>query len=156
MTLYARQSYKKRIHVNAVNKMVTESNSDVIMDSNPSYCNGELLSTQNRNSHEHQYDYIIDEPGLFKDDDTQGAVRMEHNPSYGRVQGCNTGAAHDTTTVTMQYPNPSYNTNLKSTTRISENEYYVEPNRYHSYNDTRGMGYLEIMAPVVADNVKTS
>ena len=129
--------------------MATELKSDVIKDSNPSYNNTEL-STQNRNLHKHQHDDITHE----QDNDTQGSVRMEHNPSYRRIQGCNTGVAHDTNTA-IKYPNLSRNSNLKSSTRTSENEYY----EYHSYDDTRGMGYLRIMASAsntVADNIKTS
>ena len=133
--------------------MATELKSDVIKDSNPSYNNTEL-STLNRNLHKYQHDDITHEQCSFQDNDTQGSVRMDRNPSYGRIQGCNNGVAHDTNTA-IKYPNLSRNSNLKSTTRAYENEYY----EYHSYDDTRGMGYLRIMASAsntVADNIKTS
>ena len=134
--LCVKQSHKKRSH-SFDNKMVIELNSDVKMSNNPSYS----IVTQNRKQ-EDQYDYVLHNKFSLLDN-TKDTIKMDSNPSYGRVEGCNT-VGHDATDpdydVTIQ-TNPSYNTILKETTKDdSEDQYgYVETN-LHS---TQTAGYLK-------------
>lgn len=133
--LYVRKSYKTRSCVN--NKMATELNSDVTRQPD-AYYNTTELSEQNRKLDEHLYDYVIHDESVFQAGNEQHTLRMQYNPSYGRSQESNT-ADHDTT-----HQHSYYNLNLKSTTGISEDEYYVETDlQYHSYTDVKG--YLEII-----------
>ena len=119
--LYIRRSHKKRSHDD--DKKMPELNSDINMNANPSYDITEL-SRQRRKSYEDQYDYVINEKyNGYK----QETMRTEHNPSYGRVQGCNNDV-YDTTTV--QHPNAPSGINSKSSTRIPEEEHYVDTNHY--------------------------
>ena len=133
------------------NKMTTvTSSSDIKMDSNPSY-NITEVSKQN-----HQYDYVQKETFLTD-------VKMDSNPSYGRIQDSGTvsddtaALKYDNTNelhcdVTVQ-PNPSYSSNLKSTTMVSEDDGYVETDQH----GVEGADYLELSEPtaiVTTDNVK--
>ena len=80
-------------------------------------------------------------------DNTKDTIKMDSNPSYGRVQGCYT-VADDATEldydVTIQ-TNPSYNSILKEqTTKMSEDEDqhgYVETNSYSTHG---AAGYLKV------------
>ena len=122
--LYVRQSHKKRSHDD--NRKMPELNSDINMSTNPSYD----ATEQHRESYEDQYDNVINEK---YDGSKQETMRMEHNPSYGRVQGCNDDA-YDSTTV--QYLNTHSDINLKSSTKIpAEDEHYVDTNYYATTTD---------------------
>ena len=135
--LCAKQSHKKRSH-SFDNKMVIELNSDVKMSDNPSYS----TVTQNRKQ-EDQYDYVLHHKFSLLDN-TKDAIRMDSNPSYGRVQSCNT-VGYDATDpdddVTIQTSRPAYNTILKETTKddTEDQHGYVETN-VHS---TQVAGYLK-------------
>ena len=133
--LCVRQSHKKRSHA-LDNKMVTELSSDINMSTNPSY----NITKQNR-MQEDQYDYVLRDK-LSPQDDTQDSIKMDANPSYGRVQGCNTAAYDAECDVTIQQ-NPSYGTNLNDSTKMFEDEGqdgYVE-------TSTQRASYLELIEP---------
>ena len=134
--LYVRRSHKKRSH-EFDNKMMIEMNSDVKMNTNPSYS----ITEQNRKQ-EDQYDYVLHNKISLKDD-VQDTIKMDTNPSYGRVQGCN---AYDVTEpeydATIQ-PNPSYSS-ISKTTKMSEDEDqdgYVETNS----QSTQRAGHLKVI-----------
>ena len=134
--LCAKQSHKKRSH-SFDNKMVIELNSDVKMSDNPSYS----TVTQNRKQ-EDQYDYVLHHKFSLLDN-TKDAIKMDSNPSFGRVQSCNT-VGYDATDpdydVTIQ-TNPSYNAILKETTKDEDQHGYVETNS----NSIQAAGYLQSM-----------
>ena len=138
--MWVRRSLKKR-SLSLDNKMVIELNSDIKMDDNPSY----NIVTQNQGKQDDQYDYVLHNTFSMQDN-TKDTIKMDSNPSYGRVQGCYT-VADDATEpdydVTIQ-TNPSYNSILKETTKMSEDEDqhgYVETNS-HSIH---GEGYLKVI-----------
>ena len=122
--LYVRQSHRKRSH-EFDNKMMIEMNSDIKMNTNPSYS-----ITKQNTKQEDQYDYVLHSKISLKDD-VQDTIKMDSNPSYGRVQGCN---AYDVTEPEYDaaiQPNPSYSSISKETTKMSEDEDqggYVETN----------------------------
>ena len=99
--LCVKQSHKKRSH-SFDNKMVIELNSDVKMSDNPSYSS----VTQNRKQ-EGQYDYVVHINKFSLLDITKDTIKIDSNPSYGRVQSCNT-VGYDATEpdydVTEQIP----------------------------------------------------
>ena len=107
--------------------MITEMNSGVNMTTNPSY----TITKQNRKQDDQRYDYVLQNKSSQQEEDI---IKIESNPSYGRVQGYNTEQDYDVTIQT----NPSYNS-----VKISEDEDqhgYVETN-LHS---THGAGYLKV------------
>ena len=53
--------------------------SDIMMNTNPSYS----VAKQSRKQ-EDQYDYVLHD-NIALQDDPQGTIRMDSNPSYGRV-----------------------------------------------------------------------
>ena len=112
MILCVRQFHKKRSHT-FDNTMVIEMNSDIKMNTNPSYS----ITKQNRRK-EDQYDYVLHDKLSFLDN-TQDTIKMESNPSYGRVQGCN---AYDAGCDVAIQLNPSYNSISKETNVIYEQE----------------------------------
>ena len=58
----------------------------------------------------------------------QDTIKMDSNPSYGRVQGCNAcGLTESEYDVAIQ-SNPSYSFNSKETTKMSKDQDYVETN----------------------------
>lgn len=120
--LYVRQSHK-RSHDDDYKK-APEMNSSINININPSY-NITEVSKQAGKSYDDEYDYVINER---YDGNKQETMTMEPNPSYGRVRGCNSDG-YDTTTV----PHPNASSRNTSTTRIPEDEYYVD---YHSYGGT--------------------
>ena len=94
------------------------------MNTNPSYSIAEQSTKQD------QYDYVLHDYVALQDD-LQCTIKMESNPSYGRVQSCNacdvTEPVHD---AAIQ-PNPSYSCFSKETTKMSEDQDqdgYVENN----------------------------
>ena len=130
-----RLSHKKR-SLSLDNKMI----SDVKMDDNPSYS----IITQNEKQDD-QHDYVLHKKFSMQDN-TKDTIKMDSNPSYGRVQGCYT-VADDVTEpdydVTIQ-TNPSYDSILKETTKMSEDEDqqgYVETS---SHSIHRTAGYIKI------------
>ena len=134
--LCIRRSHKKRSH-EFDNKMMIEMNSDVKMNTNPSYS----ITEQNRKQ-EDQYDYVLHNKISLKDN-VQDTIKMDTNPSYGGVQGCN---AYDVTEPEYDaaiQPNPSYSSISKETTKMSEDEDedgYVETNP----QSTQRAGYLNV------------
>ena len=133
--LCVRRSHKKR-SLSLNDKMVIELNSDVKMDGNPSYS----IITQNEKQ-DNQYEYVLHNKFSMQDN-TKDTIKMDSNPSYGRVQGCNT-VAYDATEqeydVIIQ-TNASYNSILKETTNMSEDE---DQHGYVETNTHRG-GYLKV------------
>ena len=112
--------------------------SDIMMNANPSYS----IAKQSRRQ-EDQYDYVLHD-NVALQDDPQGTIKMDSNPSYGRVQICNacdvTEAEHD---AAIQ-PNPSYNCFSKETIKMSEDQ------------DQDQDGYVEIhsQSTQIADYLK--
>ena len=134
--LYIRRSHKKRSH--EFDMMMIEMNSDVKLNTNPSYS----ITKQNRKQ-EDQYDYVLHNKISLKDD-PQATIMMDTNPSYGRVQGCN---AYDVTEPEYDaaiQPNPSYSSISRETTKMSEDEDqdgYVETNP----QSTQRAGYRKVI-----------
>ena len=119
--LYVRQFHKKKSHT-FDNSMVIEMNSDIKMNTNPSYS----ITKQNRRQ-EDEYDYVLHDKISFQNN-VQDTIKMESNPSYGRIQGCN---AYDAGYDVAIQSNPSYCSISKETTMIYEQEDedgYVETN----------------------------
>ena len=137
MILYVRRSHKKRSH-EFDNKMIIEMNSDIKMNTNPSYS----IAKQSRKQ-EDQYDYVSHNKISLKDN-VQDTIKMDTNPSYGRVQGCN---AYDVTEPEYEIaiqPNPFYNFISKETAKMSEDEDqdgYAESNS----QSTQRAGYLKVI-----------
>ena len=154
MILCVKQSQKKRSH-SFDNKIVIEMNSDVKMSDNPSY------STIIQNwKQEDQYDYVVHDKFSLQDT-TKDTIKMDSNPSYGRVQGGSTIAyvTKPDDDINIQ-TNPSYNSILKESIKMTEDEDehgYVETNP----QSIHGAGYREATAKerelvydVVTDNNK--
>ena len=139
LILFVKQSHKKRSH-SFDNKMVTELNSDVKMSDNPSYS----TVTQNRKQ-EDQYDYVLHNKFSLQDN-TQDTIKMDSNPSYGRVQGCNT-VGYDATEpdITIQ-TNPSYA--IKETKKEDQHG-YVET----TLHSTLAAGYLKVIGSKEEESV---
>ena len=115
--------------------MITEMNSGVNMTTNPSY----TINKQNRKQDDQRYDYVLQNKSSQQQQDI---IKIESNPSYGRVQGYNTAVTEQDYDVTIQ-TNPSYDSVFKNTKKMSEDEDqhgYVETN-LHS---THGAGYLKV------------
>ena len=127
---------KKRSHT-FDNKMDIELNSDIKMNTNPSYS----IMKQNRKQ-EDQYDYVLHNKISLKDD-VQHTIMMDTNPSYGRVQGCNAYNVTEPEYDAAIQPNPSYSSISKEKLKISEDEDrdgYVETNP----QSTQRVGYLKV------------
>ena len=75
---------------------------------------------------------------FFLQNDTQDTVKMEPNPSYGRVLGCNAYVVTELEYDVAIQPNPSYSSVSKEPTRMSEN---VETNSH----STQNADYFEII-----------
>ena len=119
--------------------MDIELNSDIKMNTNPSYS----IMKQNRKQ-EDQYDYVLHNKISLKDD-VQDTIKMDTNPSYGRVQDCN--ANYDVTEPEYDaaiQPNPSYSSISKEKLKMSKDEDqddYVETNP----QSTQRAGYLKVI-----------
>ena len=144
--LYVRQSHKKRSH--ELDNMMTEINSDVKMNTNPSYS----IPEQSRKQ-EVQYDYVLHDK-IFLKDDVQDTViiKMGSNPSSGRVQ------AHDVTELehdVIIQPNPSYSSISEETTKMSEDENkdgHVETNS----QSTQREDYLKVIGSTTKEEESVS
>ena len=108
------------------------------MTTNPSY-----IITKHNIKQEDQYDNVLQSKSSVQKKDT---IKMDTNPSYGRVPAYNaadydvTEPGHDVTIET----NPSYNSVLKNTKKMSEDEDengYVETN----VNNAQTAGYLKVI-----------
>ena len=100
--------------------MVTEMNSDIKMNANPSYS----ITKQNSRKQEDEYEY----DNISCQNNPQDTINMESNPSYERVQDHNVyDAEYD---IAIQ-SNPSYSSTSKEAAMIYELENedgYVETN----------------------------
>ena len=67
-------------------------------------------------------------------------IKMDSNPSYGRVQGCNACDLTEPEYDIAIQSNPSYSFNSEETTKMSEDQDYVETN----LQSTQRADYLEI------------
>ena len=67
-------------------------------------------------------------------------IKMDSNPSYGRVQGCNACDLTEPEYDAAIQSNPSYSFNSKETTKMSEDQGYVETD----LQSTQRADYLEI------------
>ena len=67
-------------------------------------------------------------------------IKMDSNPSYGRVQGCNACDLTEPENDVAIQSNPAYSFNSKETTKMSEDQDYVETN----LQSTQRADYLEI------------
>ena len=135
--LYVRQCHKKTSH-EFDNKMMIKMDSDMKMNTNPSY----NITIQKREQ-EDQYDYVLHDNTALQDD-PQDTIKMNSNPSYGRVQGCNACDVTEPEYDAAIQPNPSYSSSSKETTKICEDEDqdgYVETNS----QSTQRAGYLKVM-----------
>ena len=112
--------------------------SDMKMNTNPSYNN-----TIQKREQQDQYDYVLHDNTALQDD-PQDNIKMNSNPSYGRVQGCNACDVTEPEYDAAIQPNPSYSYSSKETTKICEDEDedgYVETNS----QSTQRAGYLKVM-----------
>ena len=104
--------------------MVIEMNSDIKMNTNPSYS----IIKQNRRQ-EDEYDYVLHDKISFQNN-AQDTIKMESNPSYGRIQSCNAyNVGYD---IAIQ-SNPSYSPISKESIMMYEQEDqdgYVETNSF--------------------------
>ena len=135
--LYIRRSHKKRSH-ESDNKMMIGMNSDIKMNTNPSYS----ITKQNRKQ-EGQCDYVSHDKKSLQED-VQDTIMMDTNPSYGRVQGCNARDVTEPEYDAAIQPNPSYSSISRETTKMSEDEDqdgYVETNP----QGTQRAGYLKVI-----------
>ena len=108
------------------------------MNTNPSYS----VTKQSRKQ-EDQYDSVLHSKISFKDD-VQDTIKMDSNPSYGRVQGCNAYNVTEAEYNTAIQPNPSYVSISKETPKMSEDDDqdgYVETNSL----STQRAGYLKVI-----------
>ena len=104
--------------------MVVKMNLDIKMNTNPSYS----ITKQNRRQ-EDEYDYVLHDKISFQNN-VQDTIKMESNPSYGRIQGCN---AYDAGYDIAIQSNPSYRPISKESTTMYEQEDqdgYVETNSF--------------------------
>ena len=111
-----------------------ELNSDIKMNNNPSYS-----ITKQSTKQEDQYDYVLHNKSILQSD-PQDTIKMDPNPSYGRVHSCN---AYVVTDHAPEYDvaihsNPSYSSMSKEPTKMSEN---VETNSH----STQNADYFEII-----------
>ena len=137
--LYVRRSCKKRLH-EFDDKMI-EMNSDIKMNTNPSYS----ITEQNKKQ-ENQYDYVLHNKMSLKDD-AQDTIKMDSNPSYERAQGYDVTEPEYAAVI---QPNPSYSSISKETTKRSEDEDedgYVETNS----QSTQRAGYLKIIGSTIKE-----
>ena len=104
---------------------MVEMSSDIMMNTNPSY----NIAKQSRKQ-EDQYDYVL-HGSIALQDDPQGTIRMDSNPSYGRVQSCNACDETEPEHNAAIQPKPSYSCFSKETTKMSnyqDQDGYVETN----------------------------
>ena len=119
------------------NTMDIELNSNIKISTNPSYS----IPKQNKEK-EDQYDYVLHNKFSFQND-VQDTIKIDSNPSYGRVQGCNAYDVTEPEYDTAIQPNPSYSSISKDTTKMSEDDDqdgYVESDLQR----TQRLGYLKI------------
>ena len=131
MILCVRQSHKKKHHIFDNNKL----SSSVNMTTNPSY-----IITKHNIKQEDQYDNVLQNKSSLQEEST---IKMDTNPSYGRVQAYN-AAGYDVTKpghdVTIQ-TNPSYDSvNTKKISEKEDENSYVETNLHN----TQTAGYLKV------------
>ena len=127
---------KKQSHI-FDNRIEIELNSDTKMTTNPSYS----IAEQSRKQ-EDQYDNVLqDEISLKGDQDT---IKMDSNPSYGRVQGYNACDVTEPEYDAAIQPNPSYSSTLKEPTEMVEDE---DQDGYFETNSqsTQRAGYLKVI-----------
>ena len=123
--LCVRQSQKKRSHA-LDNKMMIEIDSDIKMSTNPSYS-----ITKQSSKQEDQYDYVLHGKVVALQDDPQVTIKMDTDPSYGRVQGCDAYNVTEPEYDAAIQSNASYSSDSKETIKMSEDEDqdgYVETN----------------------------
>ena len=102
-----------------------EMSSDMMMSTNPSYSIAKQSTKQ-----EDQYDYVLHD-NVALQDDLQGTIKMDSNPSYGRVQSCNTFDKTEPEHDAAIQPNSSYSSFSKGTIKISQyqdQDGYIETN----------------------------
>ena len=103
-----------------------EMSSDIMMNTNPSYS----IAKQNTKQ-EDQYDYVLHDNVPLQDDPQGTIIRMDSNPSYGKVRSCNTFDVTEPEHDAAIQPNPAYSCFSKETTKMSEDQDqdgYVETN----------------------------
>ena len=96
-----------------------------MMSTNPSYSIAKQGTKQ-----EDQYDYVLHD-NIALQDDPQGTLKMDSNPSYGRVQVCNAFDETEPEHNAAIQPNPSYSSFSKGTIKVSQyqdQDDYVETN----------------------------
>ena len=122
--------------------MVTEMNSDIKLSINPSYGIVKQNSKQ-RN----ECDYILHNESENKLE----TVKMDTNPSYGRVQGCNAYNVTEPEYDAAIQPNPSYSSIPKETsTKMCEDEDqhgYVETSLHRIQNER----YLKVIGSMTKE-----
>ena len=112
MILCVRQFHKKKSRT-FNNGMVTGMNSNIKMNTNPSYS---IIKQNGRQ--EDEYDDVLCDKITFQDN-TEDTLKMESNPSYGGVQGCN---AFDAGCDVSIQSNPSDSSISKETNMMYKQE----------------------------------
>ena len=135
---YMKWSHSKR--------KVTKSGSDIDMTSNPSYDINKEIKKQDYQ----MYDYATPEKSVYLQDNKQDTIKLEANPSYGRIQECEVSfydsvnaAVGSENDVAIQL-NPSYCSNLKKTS--DDHDGYVKGDQDYLHS-AKGTDYLEIIGP---------
>ena len=87
------------------------------------------------------YDYILQGKVSLQGGPQATTIKMDSNPSYGRVQGCNACDITEPEYDVAIQSNPSYSFNSKETTKMSKDQdVYVETD----LQSTQRADYLEI------------
>ena len=161
----ARQYHNIKRSSTLDNSTEIEMNSDITMNTNPSYGYGIPKQMQNRK--QDQYDCVLHKkiPGQ---DNTQDIIKMDSNPSYESMQNSST-VVYDTTKpavndITIQ-PNSSNSSVYKEAATIYDKDGYVETNSYSAQTTD----YLKVIGSTTkeeesvydiatddTDNVKTN
>ena len=119
------------------NRTEIELHSNIKMNTNPSYS-----VTEPNTNQDDQYEYVSYN-GFSLQDDKQNTMKMDYNPSYRRVHGCNAvnyNAAKTGFDGAIQ-PNPSYRSISKESAKAFEGgaqNCYVEMNQRAGYHKVIG------------------
>ena len=138
--LYARQSRKKKSH-EFDNNMI-EITSDIKMNTN---YDSLYSSIKQSRTYEDQYDYVSHD-NISLQNYAQNTIKVDTNPSYGRVQGCITYDIPESEYDAAIQPNPLCSSISKETIQLSEFEDqdgYVETNSL----SMQKADYLKIIGP---------
>ena len=128
-------------------RKVTKSGSDINMTADPSYD----INKENIKQEYQSYDNVIPDKFVHLQDNKQDTIKLDTNPSYGRIRECETSfydsvnAARPEHDVAIEL-NPSYSSNLTKTS--DDHDGYVKSDQDYSHS-AKGADivYLEQVGP---------